>query len=65
MDMQMSDTIPVDNAPAIAHTVVVKPKNRAAVALGRLGGRVKGKCKARTTEQARAAANARWMKAKA
>jgi hypothetical protein len=58
----MRDTIPVDNAPPMAHTVAMKPKNRAAVALGRLGGRVKGKCKSRTTEQARAAALARWSK---
>jgi len=38
-------------------------KNPAAVALGRLGGRAgKGKAKARTTEQARAAAMKRWEK---
>ena len=39
-----------------------KRKNPAAVALGRLGGRVTGKCKARTTEQARYAALVRWGK---
>ncbi len=39
-----------------------KRKNPAAVALGRLGGRVKGKCKARTTKQARYAAMVRWGK---
>ena len=38
-------------------------KNPAAVALGRLGGKAgKGKAKARTTEQCRAAALARWAK---
>lgn len=41
-------------------------KNPAAVALGRLGGAAgKGKAKARTSEQARAAAMARWGKRKA
>jgi len=40
-------------------------KNPAAVALGQLGGRAgKGKAKARTSEQARAAALTRWRKAK-
>jgi len=40
-------------------------KNPAAVALGQLGGRAgKGKAKARTSEQARAAALTRWQKAK-
>lgn len=38
-----------------------KPKNPAAVALGRRGGRAgRGKAKARSGEQARAAALARW-----
>jgi hypothetical protein len=38
-------------------------KNQAAVTLGRLGGKAgKGKAKARTTEQARAAALTRWEK---
>jgi hypothetical protein len=38
-------------------------KNKHAVALGKRGGKAgKGKKKARTTEQARAAANARWRK---
>jgi hypothetical protein len=38
-------------------------KNQAAVELGRLGGKAgRGKSKARTTEQARAAAVARWSK---
>ncbi|MGA2540404.1 MAG: hypothetical protein ABSG78_02445 [Verrucomicrobiota bacterium] len=36
--------------------------NKAAQMLGRLGGQVKGKCKARTSEQARAAVMARWNK---
>jgi hypothetical protein len=41
-------------------------KNSAAVELGRRGGQAgKGKAKARTTEQARAAALARWAKDKA
>jgi hypothetical protein len=41
-------------------------KNPSAVALGRLGGRAgTGKAKARTTEQARAAAKARWAKKQA
>lgn len=37
-------------------------KNKHAVALGRLGGSVKGPCKSRGTEKARAAALARWRK---
>jgi hypothetical protein len=41
-----------------------KRKNPAAVSLGRLGGRVKGKCKARTSEQARAAVMVRWNRVK-
>jgi hypothetical protein len=36
------------------------PKHPAAVALGRLGGKVTGPSKARSTATARAAANARW-----
>jgi hypothetical protein len=40
--------------------------NRAAQALGRLGGKAgTGKAKARTSEQARAAVNARWAKYRA
>ena len=40
-------------------------KNQAAVILGRLGGKAgTGQAKARTTEQARAAAMARWGKKK-
>ena len=39
-----------------------KRKNPAAVALGRLGGKVTGRCKARTSEQARKAVMARWKK---
>jgi len=39
----------------------MKTKNANAVALGRLGGKAgTGKSKARTSEQARAAALARW-----
>ena len=37
-------------------------KNMHAVSLGKLGGKVKGKCKARTSEQARKAVMARWGK---
>ncbi len=38
-------------------------KNKAAVALGRLGGRAgRGKSKARTHDQAKAAAMVRWQK---
>jgi hypothetical protein len=41
---------------------VVK-KNKAAAALGKKGGKAgTGKAKARTTEQARAAAKTRWIK---
>lgn len=41
-----------------------KPKNPHAQALGRLGGKAgKGKVKARTTEQARAAVMVRWNRA--
>ena len=40
--------------------------NKAAQALGRLGGKAgTGKAKARTKSQARAAAKARWAKARA
>lgn len=40
-------------------------KNLSAVTLGRLGGAAgRGKSKARTSEQARAAVNARWAKRK-
>lgn len=40
-------------------------KNPAAVALGKLGGKAgTGQAKARTSEQARAAVNARWAKRK-
>jgi hypothetical protein len=50
----------LDNAQAVVH---IKRMNRAAQQLGRLGGKAgKGKSKARTTEQARAAALARWSK---
>lgn len=39
--------------------------NKAAQALGRLGGKAgTGKAKARTSEQARAAAQARWKRSK-
>lgn len=39
----------------------MKPKNKAAVSLGRKGGKAgRGAAKARTSEQARAAAQARW-----
>jgi len=37
-------------------------KNPHAVALGRLGGKVTGPSKARTSEQARAAINTRWAR---
>jgi hypothetical protein len=41
-------------------------KNKAAVSLGRLGGKAgTGKSKARTSAQARAAVNARWAKYRA
>lgn len=47
---------------------MTSPKNPAAVALGRLGGkkggRATGPSKARTSEQARAAVLARWAKVK-
>ena len=39
-------------------------KNPHAVALGRLGGKVTGPSKARTSEQARAAVAIRWERAK-
>lgn len=40
-------------------------KNKAAQSLGKIGGKAgKGSAKARTTEQARAAAAARWAKVK-
>jgi len=40
-------------------------KNKAAVELGRLGGKAgKGNAKARTSEQARRAALIRWQKAR-
>jgi len=44
---------------------MTKPKNPHAVALGRLGGSAgTGASKARTSEQMRAAAQARWNKTK-
>ena len=50
-------------APPLAHyACMTAKKNPAAVSLGRLGGRVKGPCKARTSEQARKAALIRWQK---
>ena len=53
----------VDKAQPLAHTVTMK--NKAAVELGRLGGKAgKGKAKARTSEQARRAALIRWQKAR-
>jgi hypothetical protein len=54
----------MDITQAVAYSVGMKKKNPAAVALGRLGGRVKGKCKARTSEQARAAVMVRWNSVK-
>lgn len=43
----------------------MKPKNKAAVTLGRKGGRAGvGRSKARTTEQARKAALKRWENSK-
>jgi len=39
-------------------------KNPHAVALGKIGGKATGPRKARTSEQARAAVNARWAKRK-
>ena len=53
----------IDKAQPLVHTVTMK--NKAAVELGRLGGKAgKGKAKARTTEQARRAALIRWQKAR-
>lgn len=43
----------------------MRKKNPSAVALGRIGGSTKGPTKARTSEQARAAVNARWAKYRA
>jgi hypothetical protein len=40
----------------------MKKKNPHAVALGRLGGKVKSPLKARTSEQARKAVMVRWVK---
>lgn len=41
----------------------MNPKNKHAAALGSKGGKAgRGKAKARTSEQARAAAQARWAK---
>lgn len=39
-----------------------KGRSAAAALLGSLGGKVKGKCKARSSEACRAAARARWGK---
>lgn len=53
MHKRLGNTIPMK----------VKKKNPAAVSLGRLGGLAgTGKAKARTSEQARKAARARWDK---
>ena len=55
----------IDNPQPLAHNGDTM-KNQAAVELGRLGGKAgRGKCKARTPEQARAAALVRWRKARA
>lgn len=40
----------------------MKTKNPHAVAMGRLGGKAKGVCKARSSEQCRAAVMTRWNK---
>ena len=54
----------VDNPQPLAHNSDTM-KNQAAVELGRLGGKAgRGKAKARTSEQARAAALVRWGKEK-
>jgi hypothetical protein len=54
----------IDNPQPLAHNGDTM-KNQAAVELGRLGGKAgHGKCKARTPEQARAAALVRWEKAR-
>ncbi|MGD0413387.1 MAG: hypothetical protein ABSC18_16975 [Verrucomicrobiota bacterium] len=52
------------NTQAVAYIGIVNRKlNRAAQALGRLGGKAgTGQAKARTSEQARAAVLARWNK---
>lgn len=50
----------VDDAQPLAHNM--RMKNHNAVALGRIGGSAKGPRKARTTDQARKAAKARWNK---
>ena len=53
----------LDEAQPLAHNCSMKTKkNPAAVSLGRLGGRARGSCKARTSEQARKAAMIRWGK---
>ena len=54
----------VANTQAVAYIVAVNKKlNKAAQALGRLGGKAgRGRAKARTSEQARAAVMARWNK---
>jgi hypothetical protein len=42
----------------------MKTKNPHAVEMGRLGGKAKGACKARSSEQCRAAVMTRWNKVK-
>jgi len=56
----------IDNGQAVEHNPLMKPKNQAAVELGRLGGKAgRGPAKARTPEQCRAAAMVRWGRVKA
>lgn len=52
-----------DSAPRRGARTLHNTKNPHAVILGRRGGKAgRGKCKARTTKQARAAVLARWEK---
>lgn len=59
---------PLDAPQALADEwmMTTNKKSRAAVMLGRLGGKAgRGASKARTSDQARAASLARWSKVKA
>jgi hypothetical protein len=66
-ELQRIAKITLANTQSLAYISTMKKKlNIHAQALGRLGGKAgRGKAKARTSEQARAAVMARWNKVKA
>jgi hypothetical protein len=67
-ELRKTSKIVLDYTQPLAYIYTMKNEkksNKHAQALGRLGGKAgRGKAKARTSEQARAAVMARWNKAK-